>query len=108
NWDEDCFRTGNLAYITLNLPRMAYQSRDEDEIFEYLDSYLHLSEEVLMLRRKQALACLDNYNLLPFLTQEVDGERYYRVENSTMTFGFVGLNEMLQAHCGAGIEDPDS
>jgi len=108
NWDEDCFRTGNLAYVTLNLPRMAYQSRDEEEIFEYLDSYLHLSQEVLMLRRKQALAALDDYNLLPFLTQEVDGERYYRVENSTMTFGFVGLNEMLQAHCGAGIEDPDS
>jgi len=107
-WDKDCFRTGNLAYITLNLPRLAYQSRDEDEIFEYLDSYLRLSEEVLMLRRKQALACLDDYNMLPFLTQELDGERYYRVENSTMTFGFVGLNEMLQFHCGSGIEDPDS
>ncbi len=108
DWDKDCFRTGNLAYITLNLPRIAYQSRDEDEIFEYLDSYLRLSEEVLMLRRKQALACLDDYNMLPFLTQELDGERYYRVENSTMTFGFVGLNEMLQSYCGSGIEDPDS
>lgn len=107
-WNKDCLRTGNLAYITLNLPRIAYQSRDEDEIFDYLDSYLHLSEEVLMLRRKQALAALDNYNLLPFLTQKLDGERYYQVENSTMSFGFVGLNEMLQAFCGEGIEDPDS
>ncbi|MDO5835013.1 MAG: anaerobic ribonucleoside-triphosphate reductase [Methanobacterium sp.] len=108
DWEKDCFRTGNLAYVTLNLPRIAYQSRDEDEIFEYLDSYLRLSEEVLMLRRKQAVACLDDYNLLPFLTQELNDERYYRVENSTMTFGFVGLNEMLQSFCGSGIEDPNS
>lgn len=108
DWEKDCFRTGNLAYVTLNLPRIAYQSRDEDEIFEYLDSYLRLSEEVLMLRRQQAVACLDDYNLLPFLSQELNGERYYRVENSTMTFGFVGLNEMLQSFCGSGIEDPDS
>jgi ribonucleoside-triphosphate reductase len=108
DWEKDCFRTGNLAYVTLNLPRIAYQSRDEDEIFEYLDSYLRLSEEVLMLRRKQAVACLDDYNLLPFLTQNLNDERYYRVENSTMTFGFVGLNEMLQSFCGSGIEDPDS
>lgn len=108
DWEQDCFRTGNLAYVTLNLPRMAYQSRDEEEIFEYLDSYLRLSEEILMLRREQAVSCLDDYNLLPFLSQELNGERYYRVENSTMSFGFVGLNEMLQSFCGSGIEDPDS
>nr|WP_279383452.1 anaerobic ribonucleoside-triphosphate reductase [Methanobacterium formicicum] len=108
DWEQDCFRTGNLAYVTLNLPRMAYQSRDEEEIFEYLDSYLRLSEEILMLRREQAVSCLDDYNLLPFLSQDLNGERYYRVENSTMSFGFVGLNEMLQSFCGSGIEDPDS
>jgi ribonucleoside-triphosphate reductase len=108
DWDQDCFRTGNLAYVTLNLPRIAYQSRDEDEIFDYLDSYLRLAEDVLLLRRQQAMHALDDYNLLPFLTQEFDDGRYYRVENSTLSFGFVGLNEMLLSHCGAGIDDKDS
>ncbi|MDP3066065.1 MAG: anaerobic ribonucleoside-triphosphate reductase [Methanobacteriaceae archaeon] len=105
DWEKDCLRTGNLAYVTLNLPRLAYQSRDDEEIFEYLDSYLHLAEEVLMLRREQALNCLNSYKLLPFLSQESEKECYYRVENSTMSFGFVGLNEMLLSHCGVGIED---
>jgi anaerobic ribonucleoside-triphosphate reductase len=108
DWDQDCMRTGNLAYVTLNLPRVAYQSRDDEDIFDYLDSYLRLAEEVLLLRREQAMNCLDNYNLLPFLTQELEDERYYRVENSTMSFGFVGLNEMLKSFCGAGLEDKDS
>ena len=33
---------------------------------------------------------------------------YYRVDNSTLSFGFVGLNEMLMAQTGAGLEDPSS
>lgn len=107
-WDKDCFRTGNLAYVTLNLPRIGYQSKNEDDIFEYLDNYLRLAEQVLLLRREQSMNCLNDYNLLPFLTQETDGERYYRVENSTLSFGFVGLNEMLLSHCGVGIDDANA
>ncbi|MGZ7043333.1 MAG: anaerobic ribonucleoside-triphosphate reductase [Methanobacterium sp.] len=108
DWDKDTLRTGNLAYVTLNLPRMAYNSRDEDDIFEYLDSYLVLAEQILMLRRERALKCLHEYNLLPFLSQKNDDEMYYRIENSTLSFGFVGLNEMLLSLLGAGIEDEDS
>ena len=73
-----------------------------------MDGHLRLAEQVLHLRREQAVNCLNDYNLLPFLTQETEGERYYRVENSTVSFGFVGLNEMLLHHCGAGIDDDDA
>ncbi|SCM55639.1 Anaerobic ribonucleotide-triphosphate reductase [Methanothermobacter wolfeii] len=108
DWDRDCLRTGNLAYVTLNLPRIAYQSGDDDELFEYLDEYIDMAVEVLRIRREQGLRCLNDYHLLPFLSQEIDGERYYRVENATMSFGFTGLNEMLQYHTGSGIQDPNS
>jgi len=108
DWDKDCLRTGNLAYVTLNLPRIAYNSKDDSDVYEYLDSYLTLAEQVLMLRREQAMNCLNNYNLLPFLRQEVDGKIYYRIENSTLSFGFVGLNEMLYSYLGCGIEDKDA
>ena len=108
DWDKDCFRTGNLAYVTLNLPRIAYNSKDEDDIFEYLDSYMSIGEQILQIRREQALKCLNEYNLLPFLSQKSGDEMYYRIENSTMSFGFVGLNEMLLYALGAGIEDKDA
>ena len=108
DWDKDCLRTGNLAYVTLNLPRIAYNSRDDTEVFEYLDSYIDMAVEVLKLRREQALNCLNEYNLLPFLKQEVEDELYYRIENSTVSFGFVGLNEALESYLGAGIENQDS
>lgn len=108
DWDKDCLRTGNLAYVTLNLPRIAYQSRDDSEVFEYLDSYMDMAVKVLNLRREQALNCLNDYNLLPFLHQKCGEDMYYRIENSTLSFGFVGLNEMLKAYTGRGIEDADS
>ncbi|MGN1363167.1 MAG: anaerobic ribonucleoside-triphosphate reductase [Methanobrevibacter sp.] len=108
DWDQDCLRTGNLAYVTMNLPRIGYQSKDESQVFEYLDNYMDLVVETLLLRREQALHCLNDYDVLPFLTQKINGENYYRVENSTLSFGFVGLNEMLLALFGEGIDNPDA
>ena len=57
-----------------------------------------------MLRREQGLKCLNDYHILPFLDQDVDGEPYYRIDNSTLSFGYVGLNEMLLALFGEGID----
>ncbi|MDR2545602.1 MAG: anaerobic ribonucleoside-triphosphate reductase [Methanobrevibacter sp.] len=108
NWDKDCFRTGNLAYVTLNFPRIGYQSRDENDVFEYLDSYMDVAVETLNIRREHGLKCFKEYNLLPFLNQEIEDELYYRIENSTLSFGFVGLNEMLISLFGKGIENPES
>ncbi|MDR0912657.1 MAG: anaerobic ribonucleoside-triphosphate reductase [Methanobrevibacter sp.] len=108
DWDEDCLRTGNLAYITMNLPRIGYKSRDENDVFEFLNSYIDMAVEALLIRREQGLNCLNNYNLLPFLNQEVEDDIYYRINNSTLSFGFVGINEMLLALFGAGIDDKDA
>ena len=108
DWENDCLRTGNLAYVTLNLPRIGYQSKDESQVFEYLDNYMDLAIETLLIRREQGLHCLNDYDILPFLTQKFQEENYYRVENSTLSFGFVGLNEMLMALFGQGIDDADA
>ncbi|GAA5818596.1 MAG: anaerobic ribonucleoside-triphosphate reductase [Methanobrevibacter sp. CfCl-M3] len=108
DWEQDCLRTGNLAYVTLNLPRIGYQARDEDEVLEYLDSTMDAAVEVLDIRRDHGLKCLKEYNLLPFLSQEIQDEYYYRIENASLSLGFVGLNEMLLGLFGEGIENPDS
>lgn len=102
NWDTDTLRTGNLAYVSLNLPRIAYKAGDEG-FYDGLNHTLELAEEVLLIRRNHALKCLDKFDLLPFLTHEnSEGERYYRIENSTLSFGIVGMDETLRA---LGIED---
>ena len=106
DWEQDCLRTGNLSYVTLNLPRMGYNAtHDEDLIFEQLDAQMKLAEEIMLIRRDQAVKAFEDWKILPFLSQEVYDGTYYRLENGTLSFGFNGLNEMLQATVGAGIED---
>ena len=108
DWENDTLRCGNLAYVTLNLPRLGYRAKNENELFDLLDEQLQIAEEILLVRRERALKCLNDYKILPFLTQEFDGEPYYRVQNSTLSFGFVGLNEMLESLTGNGLADPNS
>ena len=108
NWENDTLRCGNLAYVTMNLPRMAYTAKDEDQLLETIDDTMKDIEEVLLIRREQAMKCLNDYKILPFLTQEFDDKPYYQIENSTLSFGFVGLNEMLMSLTDGGLDNPDS
>ncbi len=108
DWETDTLRCGNLAYVTLNLPRLAYKAKNETELFDLLDEQLENAKDILLIRRERAMKCLNDYKILPFLTQEFDGNKYYQVENSTLSFGFVGLNEMLMSMTGNGVADPSS
>lgn len=98
DWEEDTLRTGNLAYVTLNLPRIAYKTNGNKSFYDELDRMLALAEEILLIRREHSLKCLGKHKLLPFLTQKnKDGEQYYKIQNATISFGFVGMDEMLKA-----------
>ena len=108
DWETDTLRCGNLAYITVNLPRLAYRSRSEDELFDLLDEQLENAKDILLLRRERAMKCLNDYKILPFLTQKFEDKSYYQVDNSTLSFGFCGLNEMLQSMTGNGLENSES
>lgn len=100
DWDLDTLRTGNLAYISLNLPRMEYK---EGEFYDNLDDVMSKAEQLLLIRREHSIKCMDQFNLLSFLNQKGDGENtYYRIENATLSFGLVGMHETLLA---MGIEN---
>lgn len=103
DWDLDCFRTGNLAYATINLPRLAYRSKDWIEFVQNLWEVLEKARDILMIRRNHALKLLNENKMLPFLSMKnPEGEQYYRIENATLSFGFGGMHECLLA---MGVED---
>ncbi|ACV24740.1 anaerobic ribonucleoside-triphosphate reductase [Methanocaldococcus fervens] len=110
NWtgnpEIDTLRTGNMQWYTLNLPRIAYEADgDDDRLFEILEERLELLKEALLIKHEITLERLYVDGLMPFLTQKFDGEPYYRYDNTTKTFGFVGLNEMLKYHLGEELHD---
>lgn len=103
DWEKDTLRTGNLAYSTINLPRLAYKTSDLSEFLEELEQIMNIVEEYLLLRRERVEALLNKKNLLPFLFQKnKEGETYYRIDTTSLAFGFVGMHETLLA---MGIED---
>ncbi|XRO76385.1 anaerobic ribonucleoside-triphosphate reductase [Methanocaldococcus sp. 10A] len=110
NWtgdaEIDTLRTGNMQWYTINLPRIAYEANGDDgRLFEILNERLELLKEALLIKHEITKERLYVDNLMPFLTQEFDGEPYYRYENTTKTFGFVGLNEMLKYHLGEELHE---
>lgn len=102
-------RTGSLQVVTLNLPRIAYESnRDETKFFEILDDRLRLAKEAIMVKR-DVITCRLKEGLLPFLTQDVNGEPYYRIDRVVHSIGYVGVNEMAKAFTGHEMhEDNDA
>ncbi|NPA62984.1 MAG: anaerobic ribonucleoside-triphosphate reductase [Methanococci archaeon] len=110
NWtgdaEVDTLRTGNMQWYSLNLPRIAYEANgDDDRLFEILHERLELVKEALLIKHEVTLERLYVDKMLSFLTQEFDDGQYYRYENTTKTFGFVGLNEMLKFHLGEELHD---
>ena len=72
NWTNDpnidCLRTGNLAYISLNLPRYALKG----DFWNELQHAMEVAEEVLLIRREHGIKLLEKKNIMPFLAQEDD------------------------------------
>ena len=103
-------RTGNDIYITLNLPRIAYESKGNDEkFFEILNHRLKKMSEILIIKHKITENLLHKQNLLKFFSQKFDGEEYYNLMNTTKTFGYVGLTEAVKCHTGFHLhEDKES
>ena len=105
DFQKGCMRTGSLQVVTINLPRIAYEANGNDErLFEILEERMRLAREVIELKREIIIKRMKQ-GALPFLTQDVDGEPYYRVDKVVRSIGFVGLNEMLKAHIGQELHE---
>ncbi len=108
-------RRGNIAPVTLNLPRMALKTRREKEFFAELDRVLGLAEQQL-LHRFRLLAELKVKDL-PFLM----GQKLYQgsehlepedpvgpaIRHGALAVGFIGLAETLRALTGRDHGEDD-
>lgn len=104
-WDLNTLRTGCIDNVTLNLPRIAYDSRGSDNMFlENLHKTLDSASEALMAKHRVIQERLQD-NLLPLLSLNIKGHLYYRLENATHVVSYVGLNEAVKAHVGSQIHE---
>ncbi len=103
SWKEDpeldTLRTGNLDSVFINLPRIAYESKqDDDKFFELLMTKLKLVTSALTIKRNQIYTRIFEDHLLPLLTYKIKGENYFRLAHATQAISYIGLPEAIEIH----------
>jgi ribonucleoside-triphosphate reductase len=107
DWEIDTLRTGCLGIVTVNVPRVAYESGgDKTRYFETLRERLEMAGRALEIKH-QALR-QHGRNLLPFLTLASNGDQYFRLEKSIHTINLAGLKEAAEAFTGKSIDDEET
>ena len=94
--------TGSVGVVTINMPRIAYQSKDEKEFYRRLDHMMDIAARSLKTKREVITRLLDE-GLYPY------PKRYLgSFENHFSTIGLIGMNEagLNAAWLGKGLEDP--
>ena len=79
--------TGSVGVVTINMPRIAYLSKTEDEFYRRLDHMMDIAARSLKTKRTVITKLLDA-GLYPYT-------KYYlgTFENHFSTIGLVGMNE---------------
>ena len=94
-------QTGSIGVVTINMPRLGYTAKSENEFFARLASLMDLARDSLEVKRKVVQRHLDN-DLLPYTKIYLES-----LKNHFSTIGLVGLNEACMNFLGCCIADSE-
>ena len=87
--------TGSIGVVTINLPRIGYKAKNEEEFFEYLEPVLVIAKNSLEIKRKVLERYTENglYPYTRFYLRNIY-ERFSEYwKNHFSTIGIIGMNE---------------
>ncbi len=97
--------TGSVGVVTINMPRLAYDTKDEKKFIEKLFALMDTAKESLEIKRK-ILEKLTENNLYPYTKyylseiRKINGSYW---KNHFSTIGLVGMNEAVRLITGDNI-----
>ncbi len=94
---------GSLQRVSLNIPRVAYEAKGEDNFYEILGDRLSMAREVVMVKRDVIKKRLDN-GMLPFLSDGAQGPRY-TLDDVYHEIAFFGINEAVKTLTGMELHE---
>lgn len=99
--------TGSVGVVTINLPRLGYESKSEEEFYQRLAKLMDLAKESLETKRK-VIETLTEKGLYPyskFYLRNIKKRTGKCWKNHFSTIGIIGMNECCLNFTGAGIAD---
>ncbi|BER91508.1 MAG: hypothetical protein PWP60_1312 [Candidatus Atribacteria bacterium] len=94
-------KTGSIGVVTINLPRIGYLSKSEEEFFARLKRAMYIAKTALEIKRKVIERNMKN-GLLPYTRRYLGTFR-----NHFSTIGLVGMNEACLNFLGVSIAHPE-
>ncbi|NLX91375.1 MAG: ribonucleoside triphosphate reductase [Firmicutes bacterium] len=97
--------TGSIGVVTINLPRLGYLAKTEEDFFARLKKLMQLARDSLLIKR-DVLEKMTDLGLYPYSRYylRLVKERFgYYWHNHFNTIGLVGMNEALLNFKGKGI-----
>ena len=96
--------TGSIGVVTINLPRIAYESKgDKESFYALLDYYLGFAKDSLEIKREWLQANVIDTRLIPAYMEYVG-----TINNHFSTIGVLGMNEMCENFMGKNILDDEA
>jgi ribonucleoside-triphosphate reductase len=101
--------TGSIGVVTLNLPRLGYEARSEEDFFNRLEHLLEQAKESLEIKRKviEKLTGLGLYPYSKFYLRHLYKKNNSYWGNHFSTIGLIGMNECILNFLGRSIVHPE-
>ncbi|MFW9899663.1 MAG: anaerobic ribonucleoside-triphosphate reductase [Candidatus Thorarchaeota archaeon] len=101
-------RFSALQNVTINLPRIIYESKGNfEKTIKILSNRMELAAKAHVCKRKfiEKLLSKKHNGPLSLLAMDLDGESYLRLHKATHLIGMVGLNEAVKAYSGQELHE---
>ena len=101
--------TGSIGVVTINIPRIVYKTKNEEEFFKELERLMGLAKESLIIKRK-VLERFTEQGIYPYSTFYLRNikkgfKEYWK--NHFSTIGIIGVNDALLNLNGISIADKE-
>ncbi len=99
--------TGSIGVVTINMPRIGYLSKNEDDFFERLKNVMILSKKSLETKRKVLEKFTDGelYPYTKYYLRDIKKRFNEYWKNHFSTIGLLGMNEACQNFLGKNLAD---
>ncbi|MFX1378515.1 MAG: anaerobic ribonucleoside-triphosphate reductase [Promethearchaeota archaeon] len=101
---ENYVTIGSLQSVSLNLPRYAYLSKNEDDYFRILDVKMELTARILQKKWRLMEKRLKTRHL-PLCSGMINDKPIFSIKDQNLSIGFTGLNEAVKSITGYELHE---
>ena len=101
--------TGSIGVVTINLPKLGYEAKSEEDLFNRLSWLMEMAKNSLELKRK-VIERLTEQGLYPyskFYLRHLHKKNGAYWNNHFSTIGLIGMNECCLNYLGSQITDKE-